>query len=565
MLARISIFGASEFQQNASSHKKHHALVQTSSRMEGAGGVQPPDIGFATSGVALGVADHETERVSEGNIAGPAKTTSPRKVFVSAVVSLTMTAVGSVVLSLPRAFAECGILGAICALALFAALTDASLTIIAGAAVSVNAETYEQTVKAVCGRKAQIVLKSCLTCLLFGTLVSLQIIAADLVAPVVEEVMYGDKPGLLSSRLIINSCVFLLVYPLSLLNDVKNLATAGASAFVVLSLVAFTLCVRFVKAGLPIVDDVVWIGDSPLLVALALPVVSLSYTCHFNVVEIGREYLQSSSFVTEDASNARTAPNGVTTNVTPSSTKSVTSIIRTMIWGFAFPFYILFALVGYLGFGSRVSGDLLTEWIGDGEMSVAQIAVALVNVLKYPLMGFALRGIVVEAVEEWWLKGNGGGGEENANDGRIYDPLLDDDDACSVETSTNDSQKHRYASPFIVRALALCILHATIALCAVVLRELSLVLDLIGSTCGVTVAFIVPGWVLLRSGGLTGMRWAHAKNVRRLPDTVEDTMEDLSDVSGNILLSAKVLAWVLIGVGGVTSVCGIAAVVTEIV
>tara|TARA_B100000768_G_C10956760_1_gene240007 strand:- start:97 stop:225 length:129 start_codon:yes stop_codon:yes gene_type:complete len=42
-------------------------------------------------------------------------------------------------------------------------------------------------------------------------------------------------------------------------------------------------------------------------------------------------------------------------------------------------------------------------------------------------------------------------------------------------------------------------------------------------------------------------------------------MEDLSDVSGNILLSAKVLAWVLIGVGGVTSVCGIAAVVTEIV
>ena len=45
-------------------------------------------------------------------------------------------------------------------------------------------------------------------------------------------------------------------------------------------------------------------------------------------------------------------------------------MIRVVVWLVAFPFYAVFATVGYLGFGRDVSGDVLTEWIGDGEMAV---------------------------------------------------------------------------------------------------------------------------------------------------------------------------------------------------
>ena len=185
----------------------------------------------------------------------PNATGTPRasRGFVAAVVSLTMTAVGSVVLSLPQVFAECGAVGGVAALAGFAALTDASLVILARAARTVDARTYEQTVTRVVGPTGGFVVRICLCVLLFGTLVSLQIIAADLAAPVVEAAMYHDKTGgFWSSRLAINTGVFALVYPLSLLENLSQLAAASSAAFFVMIGVAGVLVTRFAEAGFPV-------------------------------------------------------------------------------------------------------------------------------------------------------------------------------------------------------------------------------------------------------------------------------------------------------------------------
>ena len=546
------------------------------------GGFADPDGGFADPEAVFGT-DEDVSMSGDPNATG---TPRASRGFVAAVISLTMTAVGSVVLSLPQVFAECGAVGGVAALAGFAALTDASLVILARAARTVDARTYEQTVTRVVGPTGGFVVRICLCVLLFGTLVSLQIIAADLAAPVVEAAMYHDKTGgFWSSRLAINTGVFALVYPLSLLENLSQLAAASSAAFFVMIGVAGVLVTRFAEAGFPVAADVALVGTNPRAIALALPVGALAYTCHFNVVEIARELRRdrgaATSGVGRDAVDAVDATNAPDRDEQPGPERRAKkkqtrrddeAMIRVVVWLVAFPFYAVFATVGYLGFGRDVSGDVLTEWIGDGEMAVAQIAVAGVNVLKYPLMGFALRGIVVAAADDAYARvaGNRGRARRRMPDERSLDArrltaslLVREDaeeasDASRGETARRETshavpalrdgasnEKTDGAPPF-VRAAALFATHASIASCAVTLRRLSLALDLVGATCGVTVAFIVPGWVLWSSlGKATSVSAADGGETARLRD--------------------RVLAATLVAAGVATSACGVAAVAAEIV
>ena len=503
--------------------------------MDGSAGA-PPDGGFADPEAVLGT-DLPDASMPGALPNAPNRTPRASRAFVAAVVSLTMTAVGSVVLSLPQVFAECGAVGGVAALAGFAALTDASLVILARAARSTDARTYEQTVTNVVGKTGGKVVRVCLVVLLFGTLVSLQIIAADLAAPVVEAAMYKSRPGFWSSRLAINTAVFLLVYPLSLLENLSQLAAASSGAFAVMLGVAGVLVTRFAKAGFPVADDVALWGSNPRAIALALPVGALAFTCHFNVVEISRELRKAKAERLETVDDARPANTrdqtrdedgetssafgvfGAATRFRETKREDDERVIRIVVWFAAFPFYVLFATVGYLGFGRGVSGDVLTEWIGDGEMAAAQIAVAAVNVLKYPLMGFALRGIVVAAADDAYARlffagrdsaetttGDALGASllDEEGEDEEEEPLVGEGSASAANDAgttarRNSRETEKKGAPRFVRAAALCVLHASIALCAVVLRRLALVLDLIGATCGVTVAFIVPGWVLWSS------------------------------------------------------------------
>ena len=559
------------------------------------GGFADPDGGFADPEAVVGT-DEDVSMSDDPNATG---TPRASRGFVAAVISLTMTAVGSVVLSLPQVFAECGAVGGVAALAGFAALTDASLVILARAARTVDARTYEQTVTRVVGPTGGFVVRICLCVLLFGTLVSLQIIAADLAAPVVEAAMYHDKTGgFWSSRLAINTGVFALVYPLSLLENLSQLAAASSAAFFVMIGVAGVLVTRFAEAGFPVAADVALVGTNPRAIALALPVGALAYTCHFNVVEIARELRRDRGAATNggdgdavdavDATNApgpseERAPFSRRVNRKQKQTRQTDEelMIRVVVWLVAFPFYAVFATVGYLGFGRDVSGDVLTEWIGDGEMAVAQIAVAGVNVLKYPLMGFALRGIVVAAADDAYarLAGNRGRARRRMPDERsletdrrltasLLDEHTDAEEASDLASLSRERARRETGSvgyvvlptprdgetsnhskpnaPPFVRAAALFAAHASVASCATLLRRLSLALDLIGATCGVTVAFIVPGWVLWCSlGKATSVGAADGGETARLRD--------------------RVLAATLVAAGVATSACGVAAVAAELV
>jgi hypothetical protein len=313
---------------------------------------------------------------------------------------------------------------------------------------------------------------------------------------------------------------------------------------------------------------------------------ALSYTCHFNVIDIDRE-------------------------LPPRARRCINGIIHTSILGIAFPFYLVFATVGYLQFGAKVSGDLLTEWMGDGVMTVAQAAVAGVNILKYPLVGFGLKRMIEESLggwfsrrrrredrrgERWGQRGSGsirsGGGDVIVDEGvwrRVGDGDMDDHDegasddevdsaggavgaglAGGAEGWEADEVVEAEEAPRWAVAAALFALHAAAAGCAVALQSLQLALDIIGATCGVFITFILPGWLFFAAfdanaylddvsngevaGGSSrfGLAWAgrwvhdrHGRLVRR---------------AGRVF---SALAVTLIVCGAVTSACGVVGTVME--
>ena len=285
------------------------------------------------------------------------------------------------------------------------------------------------------------------------------------------------------------------------------LASASAGAFVILLVVAGVVVARSAESGVVAPDASAFRAD-PTSLSLALPVIALAYTCHFNVIEIDREL--------DRGGTAR---------------RHVAGVVHAATLGVSFPLYAAFSLAGYATFGANVSGDLLTEWTDDGEMAVAQAAVAVVNALKYPLVGFALRGATRDALifargfrlAKIRTRGRrvARGGRRRSGRRRGDEPLareasdetlvasLVDEETDDEETDDeenldeeldeenldealvargSESAAQRPASvetpsppPRWVFAAALFALHALVAACAVRLRSLQLALDVVGA------------------------------------------------------------------------------------
>ena len=142
----------------------------------------------------------------------------------------------------------------------------------------------------------------------------------------------------------------------------------------------------------------------------------------------------------------------------------------------AFPFYVAFATAGYLQFGADVAGDVLTEWRGrDGVMTAAQLAVAGVNALKYPLMGFSLKRAVQKQLAGLWFhrsltpSESSAAGDGSSSDGDVADAVTR---GGAVMGGGADAR----CAPFWAEALALLLLHASVAAVALSFGEFILIL-----------------------------------------------------------------------------------------
>ena len=509
---------------------------------------------------------------------------TPWTAAATATISLTMTAVGSVVLSLPATFAECGWLAGTCVLALVALLVDASLLFVVYAARSARARSYEEAARALLGPTGGACVEVALIALVYGSLVSLQIIVADQVQPVVREVLasHGSRDGshevsgwyaVVGERWFITCVSLAFVYPMTLARSLTALASATTAAFFVLLFVAGALASEFAKKGWIPAPDVVAVETSRGATgrcALALPVVAMAYACHFNVVAVDRELPR-----------------------TRRGKACAANVIHTAVLAGAFPFYVVFAFAGYLQFGADVSGDVLTEWRGgneNGVMTAAQLAVAGVNALKYPLMGFSLKRAVNEKLARLWRLTRFADHADRDDDSYDDEAFLEGN-ARSQPIRTDDR-----SAPFWAEATAGLLLHVSVAACALSAGSLQLAVDIVGSCCGVPVMFVVPGLMFLAafergdaSGAWVGSRDdessvydhagsdddGHHAGADRECFAREYFGEGLEwaarwerDARGRLVARPRpvmaALAWTLVAVGSVVAATGLAGIAYEL-
>ena len=557
--------------------------------------------------------------------------------FATSALSLTMTAVGSVVLSLPQAFAECGWLGGCLVLCLVAALADASLRALVDAARLVGAKTYEAAGEALLGPRGGALVRVSLVVLLFGSLVSLQIIVADELTPVAEALLVDPRVAnrhhaagalaggganatspsapfspparpFFATREGVTLASFAATFPMTLAPDVRSLAAASTAAFAVLLFVGGVAVRAFAEDGFAVASDVrATAFDRPAGVALAVPVVALAFTCHFNVVEIAAEMTdraerqaaaeenaalkeeEEEEDAAEDAAEdvgLEEAPLSPLSPLSPpsplslrSASRSVHDVSRVAVFGGALPFYLVFAGVGYARFGSRVSGDALEDWGEDAWTTASRVAVAGVNVLKYPLVGFGLRRmteafVAARRAPERLVAGAGGGeggADVVADDDALEAALLreegDGGTAAASEGAAVSSDEGGAAAPpppFRETAAALFALHAAVATCAVGLRSLQLALDLVGATFGVLVAFVLPGALALAAAEERARR---AREADVFFSGGEGEGEAGAAAAAEARRASRVeraTGWALIVAGAGTSACGMAAVAAEL-
>ena len=311
--------------------------------------------------------------------------------------------------------------------------------------------------------------------------------------------------------------------------------------------------------------------------ALALPVVAMAYACHFNVVAVDREL-----------------------PATRRGKACAANVIHASVLLGAFPFYVLFAIAGYLQFGADVSGDVLTEWSGgneNGVMTAAQLAVAGVNALKYPLMGFSLKRAVNERLARLWrptrFADRRGSAETTIRTTTTTTTTKETDtqrQLGGIRTDANPS------APFWAEATAGLLLHASVAACALSAGSLQLAVDLSGSCCGVPVMFVVPGLMFLAafergdaSGAWVGERDDESSVWTRKPTTTTvitrvRTGSDFAreyfgeglewaarwerDARGRLVARPRAvmaaLAWTLVAVGSVVAATGLAGIAYEL-
>ena len=510
---------------------------------------------------------------------------APWTAAATATISLTMTAVGSVVLSLPATFAECGWLAGTCVLALVALLVDASLLFVVYAARSARARSYEEAARALLGPTGGACVEVALIALVYGSLVSLQIIVADQVQPVVLGVLencssHDDEVfgfAFVGERWFITCVSLAFVYPMTLARSLAALASATTAAFFVLLFVSGALVSELAKKDWIPAADVVAVetsrGATPC--ALALPVVAMAYACHFNVVAVDRELPP-----------------------TRRGKACAANVIHASVLLGAFPFYVLFATVGYVQFGADVSGDVLTEWRGgneNGVMTAAQLAVAGVNALKYPLMGFSLKRAVNERLARLWHPTNRADRDrdEERDEGTadVHDDSYDDDDEGNRQMqrrgTRGQSVRASPSAPFWAEATAGLILHASVAACALSAGSLQLAVDLVGSCCGVPVMLVVPGLMFLAafergdaSGAWVGENRDDESSVYEEAADVDPRAREYfgeglewaarweRDARGRLVARPRAvmaaLAWTLVAVGSVVAATGLAGIAYEL-
>lgn len=296
-------------------------------------------------------------------------------IFATAV-NITLNVIGGGLLSIPIAFDQAAIVWGLILILLIGALSTMSMCFLTFSAQRARCFTYKDLLTMAHSHRAGKLFEAVLMLYTYGILVAWGRIVADAMPPVAEKLFHAH--GFVAGSafwLMVSACVFL---PLSSVRSLTELKWSSAFGFAMILYLGFMLLFRFFDGTYRepdhsslVAPDVNYAGFS-IATLQAIPILSTSFSCHYNVPVFYGE-LQNRS------------------------PKRMLTAIGLFI-GFTGPFYIIVGIVANLLFGharlesKSAKGDIINNFRADDlALNIARLGYYIHFLCAFPLVCLACR------------------------------------------------------------------------------------------------------------------------------------------------------------------------------
>jgi amino acid permease len=375
-----------------------------------------------------------------------------RSNLVVATFNLTATIVGGGVLSLPLAFAKCGVILGTLLMIIAALLTERTLYLLCLCARHTGANTYGEVGEAAFGKYMEYFISFILATFLMFVLVGYMVLIKDIWTSIIEivfgiENLHGDYVLL---------AVVLFMSPFLVQRTLHALRYNCYVAFGSVSVLCLALCQHAMSSPLP----------SPLLlwttnwsdILFAFPIITLSFMSIFNVLPIQRSLIK------------------------PSRGRLLFVVDGAM--GSCFLLTLIFGLAGYLYSGATTKGNILESGIEDSDwvFFLGRLGCGITIMLAMAMMMLPCRESVLEVIDVFV-----NGPHVVPIDQETIPLIADPSKAASNKAkrpSIADNKFIHYATTFSIAAICyICAIHAP---------GVAFVWSLCGSFLAYLIAFILP-------------------------------------------------------------------------
>eukprot|EP00299_Pterocystis_sp_00344_P007137 c2166_g1_i1.p1 GENE.c2166_g1_i1~~c2166_g1_i1.p1 ORF type:complete len:434 (-),score=79.41 c2166_g1_i1:70-1326(-) len=382
-----------------------------------------------------------------------------------AVFNLCNAAIGAGILAIPLAFRDAGLVGGfICAIALVILVFRTSMIIsrkgdeMYEADPSLSQISYQSVIAHFLGYRVSQLVSVTLLLYLYGVSVGLFIIVGHQLHPVLK---FAFGTGVWDDRRL-TTVVFcsVFIFPWTLLRNLDRLQPTG---ILCVASCAYVLVIGVIKSVIHAADDGFASTEyiDPKGVFKALPVFCFAYQLHLQVP------LVVSSFRGVNLPPPKSTYTSLKEPFVPQSV--FPKMYKSLMWTFivCFVLYSVFGCFGYLRFGKHVQSDILKNFPDDDiAIVIARVAIAFTAGVSYPINHLPARVAILEFL-----------------------PSI--------------------PSLFYVETVIWYILAMALAM---VVDDLGVVFRIIGSTVGVMVIFILPGWLLYGADHSDGLELLPSRN-----------------------------------------------------
>ena len=222
------------------------------------------------------------------NIHPPVGSSSRRSTLLSSSFNLVATVIGGGVLSLPYAFATCGLATGVGFTVLAAVMADFSLYILCSCARRTGTQSYGDVARVCFGEAARIVVTVILFVFLMFVTTAFMILMRDIMASMVEFAT-GSTLSFRQNTTVLVVCV-LVTFPFMLLKDLYSLRHNCYVGFVSVLLLMSAMIYRAIAVNEEDPDlfknEAVLTSSDPFDSLFSFPLVALAFLSQFNMLSV---------------------------------------------------------------------------------------------------------------------------------------------------------------------------------------------------------------------------------------------------------------------------------------